>query len=128
MKTISLQRIMQAAHRQASIWVRNGRTDDYSIALSVAMKKEWAELKERARIRAAQEARREAKQRAAECAAAMNNRPALTGYSSRRIMPLSVAQRDGLNHGRSWYCGERDIETKGAMPEWEGDLICYVYA
>ena len=128
MTNFALKLIMQAAHRQAGTWVRNGRTESYAIALSVALKAEWAAKKESARIRAAQEARRAAKQRSAERSAAMHKRPARTGYSSRRIMPLSVAQRDGLNHGRAWYCSERDIETKGAMPEWEGDLICYVYA
>lgn len=128
MSKFALKLIMQAAHRQAGIWVRNGYTDSYAIALSVALKAEWAAKRKSASIRAAQEARRAAKQHDVERAGAMNTRPARIAYNSRRIMPLSVAQRDGLNHGRSWYCGERDIEAKGAMPEWEGDLICYVYA
>ena len=128
MTNFALRLIMQAAHRQARIWVSNGRTDSYTIAFRIALKAEWATKRENDRIRAAQEARRAAKQRDAERTAAMNKRPQHAGYKSRRIMPLSVAQRDGLNHGRAWYCGERDIETKGAMPEWEGDLICYVYA
>lgn len=45
----------------------------------------------------------------------------------RYIELASVAERDGLNHGRAWFCGERDIETKGAKPEFEDMLICYVY-
>lgn len=50
-----------------------------------------------------------------------------TKWTDRKILPLSVADRDGLNHGKSWYCGERDIQIKGALPEWEGEKICYVY-
>lgn len=41
---------------------------------------------------------------------------------------LSVAKRDGLNHGQSWYCGDREIETMGMNPMHEGELVCYVYA
>ncbi len=48
--------------------------------------------------------------------------------SARRIELLSVAERDGLNHGRAWYCSDRDIETKGINPMHEGELICYVYS
>ncbi len=123
MKSLSLQRIMQAAHRQAGIWVRNGHTESYAIAFRVALKAEWDAKKENARIRAAQEARRAAKRQDAERTASMNKRPTRTGYNSRRIMPLSVAKRDGLNHGRAWYCKELDIETKGALPERDGHLL-----
>ncbi|EBV8483672.1 hypothetical protein HT95_002350 [Salmonella enterica subsp. enterica serovar Ago] len=41
---------------------------------------------------------------------------------------LSIAERDGLSHGKSWYCGEREIETMGMNPMHEGELVCYVYA
>lgn len=41
---------------------------------------------------------------------------------------LAVAERDGLNHGASWYCGDREIEVMGMNPMHEGELVCYVYA
>ena len=48
--------------------------------------------------------------------------------SRRRYVELhSRAAAAGLNHGRAWTCGEIDIETKGALPEWEDLAICYVY-
>lgn len=47
---------------------------------------------------------------------------------SRYLELLSIAQRDNLNHGKSWYCGEREIETMGMNPMHEGELVCYVYA
>lgn len=47
---------------------------------------------------------------------------------SRYLELLVVAERDGLNHGKSWYCGEREIETMGMNPMHEGELVCYVYA
>ncbi|MFJ5538559.1 hypothetical protein [Vreelandella titanicae] len=49
-------------------------------------------------------------------------------WSSRRVVPVVVAEREGLNRGKSWFCSERDIQTKGACPSWEGEAICYVYA
>lgn len=46
---------------------------------------------------------------------------------SRYVELLATAEFENLNHGRSWYCSEIDIETKGASPAWEGEQICYVY-
>ncbi|KFF48110.1 hypothetical protein GY26_16115 [Gammaproteobacteria bacterium MFB021] len=46
----------------------------------------------------------------------------------RYVTSLAIAERDGLNHGRAWACGEMDIIRKGALPEWEGEMICYVYS
>lgn len=54
--------------------------------------------------------------------------PKATSWKSRRVMPVVVAEREGLNRGKSWFCSERDIQTKGACPSWEGQAICYVYA
>lgn len=63
------------------------------------------------------------KERAAQVA-----EPPPAGNSKRRyVTSLERAEREGLNHGRAWTCGEIDIQTKGARPEWEGELICYVY-
>ena len=46
----------------------------------------------------------------------------------RYLTLLSAAESNGLNHGKSWVCGEKEIETMGASPEWEGMQVCYVYA
>ena len=54
------------------------------------------------------------------------NQPAQANQS-RYIAPLETAERNGLNHGRSWVCKEMDIQTKGVNPALEGELICYVY-
>lgn len=56
--------------------------------------------------------------------AAQAKKPATGRY----VELLEVAEREGLNHGKAWICGERDIETKGAHPAWESEMICYVYA
>lgn len=64
--------------------------------------------------------------RKAEIAKAATTRATRTG--GRYVELARVARDNNLNHGKTWWCGEVDIETKGAMPEWEGDLICYVYA
>lgn len=120
----TLKRIMQSAHQQASIWVRNGQTDSYVIALSVALKAEWQQARKDAASRAAREARKAQKEAAAKPAA----RPARSNWTSRTVMLAMTANEKGLNRGKSWICGEMDIQTKGALPEWEGESICYVYA
>lgn len=51
-----------------------------------------------------------------------------TNWSERRIESLAYAQMMNLNHGKAWFCSERDVELKGANPAFEGELICYVYA
>jgi len=48
-------------------------------------------------------------------------------WTRRYVERESVADAQGLNRGRSWTCGEIDIQTKGAHPSWEGRAICYVY-
>lgn len=73
--------------------------------------------------------------RAIESLVAEKQEPAKTqqsasprGQWSQRYVELeSVATAKGLKRGRSWRCGEIDIQTKGAHPSWEGDFICYVY-
>ena len=47
--------------------------------------------------------------------------------NGRYLELLSVAQRDKLNHGKAWVCGEIDIQTKGGHPSWEDELVCYIY-
>lgn len=56
--------------------------------------------------------------------------PSNTGrneWTTRRVVRARDAETLGLNHGRTWVCGELDIQTKGAHPSWEGESICYVY-
>lgn len=56
-----------------------------------------------------------------------NKQTAQASHNRRYIESLEVAERNGLNHGRAWFCNEMDIETKGANPSFEGQMICYVY-
>lgn len=58
---------------------------------------------------------------------AKTQQPASQGWSRRYVTTLEKAEARGLDHGKAWICGELDIETKGALPEWEGRAICYVY-
>jgi len=53
--------------------------------------------------------------------------PDKPSHSGRYITSLETAERNGLNHGRAWVCKELDIQTKGANPSLEGEMICYVY-
>lgn len=48
-------------------------------------------------------------------------------YNHRYLKNLEYAHLHNLRCGKAWICTERDIQTKGALPEWEGQLICYVY-
>lgn len=48
-------------------------------------------------------------------------------WTRRHIERADIAEQQGRSHGKCWYCGEIDIQTKGVHPSWEGDLICYVY-
>lgn len=45
----------------------------------------------------------------------------------RYIELLSVAERNGLNFGMDWVCTSKDVDEKGANPEFEGERVCYVY-
>lgn len=123
MTKLTLRNIMKYAHQQARIWVNNKHTDSYAIAFRIALKQEWADLKRSMANDAARKARQAAKEKARATAA-----PKATAWKTRRVMPVAVAEREGLNRGKSWFCSERDIQTKGACPSWEGEAICYVYA
>jgi len=89
--------------------------------LSVALASAW----ERSRDRIAYAIRQEnaAKEKAAKKAEIKN-----AIKSCGRVIALyETAHAAGLNHGKTWICGERDIEMKGACPSYEGMEICYVY-
>lgn len=53
---------------------------------------------------------------------------AKTSPRGRYVELLSVAERDGLNHGRSWYLNSDTCSVYGFNPMHEGELICYVYS
>lgn len=126
MTKLTLRNIMKYAHQQARIWVNNKHTDSYTIAFRIALKQEWTNLTRSMANDAARKARQVAKEKASVANAAPA--PKATSWKSRRVMPVVVAEREGLNRGKSWFCSERDIQTKGACPSWEGQAICYVYA
>lgn len=46
---------------------------------------------------------------------------------SRYIELLNIAQRDGLNHGKSWFCTAYNVDSMSLPPHFEGEMICYVY-
>ncbi len=50
-----------------------------------------------------------------------------TPFTEREVVSLATAQQLGLRCGKAWVCGDIDIETKGAHPALEGELICYCY-
>lgn len=45
-------------------------------------------------------------------------------WNSRRIELLSNA---GNNHGNAWTCTWQNVDANSLPPEWEGQLVCYVY-
>lgn len=87
------------------------RNPDYRISLcmGLALDKAWAEAKE-AMVKAVAASKAQKSSR------------------GRYIELLSVAERNDLNHGRAWFCGDYDIECRGVNPMFEGESICYVYA
>ncbi|HHJ4223892.1 TPA: hypothetical protein ACQJLA_005746 [Raoultella ornithinolytica] len=48
--------------------------------------------------------------------------------SGRYVELLAVAERDGLNHGRSWALNSDTCSVYGINPMHEGELVCYVYS
>lgn len=48
--------------------------------------------------------------------------------SRRYVDTLANADSLKLKHGKSWVCTEYDIECNGVRPEFDGELICYVYS
>jgi len=63
----------------------------------------------------------------AESVDGANGRRSTEGKSGRYIELLSVAEEQGLSHGKSWTCTEYNIDTKQLHPSWGGLEICYVY-
>jgi len=53
---------------------------------------------------------------------------AISSSRGRYVELLSVAIRDGLNHGKSWRLNSDTCSAYGFHPMHEGELICYVYA
>lgn len=53
--------------------------------------------------------------------------PAPAPRGERYIERLEVAERNGLNHGRSWVCNGWQVDQHSLPPEFEGELVCYVY-
>lgn len=53
---------------------------------------------------------------------------AVQGKKSERYIELALFANDnGLNHGKSWVCSLSNVEQHSLSPEWQGELICYVY-
>lgn len=78
--------------------------------LSHSMTFVWAEMKEEA----------EKKEMAESSKKKANN--------GRYIELLSIADKNGLNHGKSWVADGFTVDSKQLNPSWEGEYICYVYA
>lgn len=45
----------------------------------------------------------------------------------RRVELLAVAERQKLSHGTSWVCNGWQVDRDSLPPEFEGELVCYVY-
>lgn len=43
-----------------------------------------------------------------------------------RYLALAARATDG-NTGRAWVCDLSTVERTSCPPEWEGELVCYVY-
>ncbi|WKT59091.1 hypothetical protein Q2E61_09140 [Microbulbifer thermotolerans] len=54
-------------------------------------------------------------------------RPAANRKTVRRPELVLVAEREGLNHGKSWIASDYDVDRLSLNPSWVGEAICYVY-
>lgn len=72
-------------------------------------------------------ARREQEAQQDERANHAAERHVRNSHQGRDVELLSVAERDGLPHGRSWVCSGYDVDARGISPEREGEMVCYVY-
>jgi len=50
-----------------------------------------------------------------------------TTNNGRRIVSLEQAEREGLSHGKAWFCTGYHVDAKNVSPELEGLMICYAY-
>lgn len=46
---------------------------------------------------------------------------------NRYVELLSVAEKEGLDHGKTWIASERDIDVHQLDPWVGGEAVCYVY-
>ena len=47
--------------------------------------------------------------------------------NGRYVELLITAEKNNLNHGKSWNCSSSDVDTKFLPPHWDSEQICYVY-
>jgi len=48
--------------------------------------------------------------------------------TGRYVELLAVAERDSLNHGKSWAADGYTVDKNSLNPSVEGEQVCYVYA
>ena len=71
---------------------------------------------------------KELKEEMAICLEKENAAKKMTVKSGRYVELLSVAEKTGLNHGKSWVADGYTVDKNSLNPSYEGELVCYVYA
>lgn len=54
-------------------------------------------------------------------------KPTVKTVSTGQRTIMLASNAIGKNHGKSWICSGFNIDRYSLPPEWEGELICYVY-
>lgn len=47
---------------------------------------------------------------------------------ARRIELATVAESKNMNHGKIWTANWKNVDSGMVPPEYEGELVCYVYS
>lgn len=71
------------------------------------------------------DAKQEMQESVAQEAAA---KKAATSSKKRYIELASVAEKNNLNHGKTWIADGYNVDKNSLHPSWEGETVCYVYA
>ncbi|WP_345868346.1 hypothetical protein [Shewanella algae] len=53
--------------------------------------------------------------------------PAVKTVTTSQRQIMLAANAVGKNHGKAWICTGFNVDKHSLPPEWEGELICYVY-
>ena len=71
------------------------------------------------------EAKKEMQEKLANAEAAEKS----SASTKKRYIELAeVAEKNNLNHGKTWIADSYNIDQNSLHPSWEGELVCYVYA
>ena len=72
---------------------------------------------------------KEAKEELQQKSAQIESFKKAAASTKKRYIELeAVAEKNNLNHGKTWIADSYNIDKNSLHPSWEGELVCYVYA